>query len=533
MILLGIGIAFCIGKEDFFADEMAQYGLSNSYYEPFLRTIYEDNLDDRIISGEELLDYIIVDKEHRFSFDSVYYNQTQDVHPPLYYMVTHFICSVFYGRFSKWTGLVPNLILLVLILLLLYRIGIRLFDSHPIGILMMILYGTSTSAISNYTMIRMYQPLALLTVLLAYEVLLLLQRAALTDEPGESEVHGKAGLYFAIFLTICAGMLTQYFYLFYAFFVCAGAFFYLLWKKRFRLLTAFSASALGGVAAMVLIYPYILTSLSGQSNLSVDYSLSRCVRDMVHMVLYLGRGMLLCAAVGAVGVVLLISRWRKAAVGAPQTARSYAGDSVRRKNAQVQQFLILEIPAILAFLVISIIGPLERYAFHLTPFVVLLIGFIWQQVTAKSVRAEKIIRHWLVRTVYIIAAVFVAWFIYKPSFWYHGTADSFQVAQQYHTSPCVFMNGANEEVGIVGNLIQLSNFDDICLQLSPWSDTITEYIENHADNDTIVVYIAELAYADDDQEELDILTRNLENTYSAELIRFGDYTRMYLLRKAD
>jgi hypothetical protein len=133
--------------------------------------------------------------------------------------------------------------------------------------------------------------------------------------------------------------------------------------------------------------------------------------------------------------------------------------------------------------------------------------------------------------VYIIAAVFVAWFIYKPSFWYHGTADSFQVAKQYHTSPCVFMNGANEEVGIVGNLIQLSNFDDICLQLSPWSDTITEYIENHADNDTIVVYIAELAYADDDQEELDILTRNLENTYSAELIRFGDYTRMYLLRK--
>jgi hypothetical protein len=524
LVLLGIGIAFCIGKEDFFADEMAQYGLANSYYEPFLRTIYDDNLDDRIISGEELLDYIIVDKEHRFSFDSVYYNQTQDVHPPLYYMVTHLICSIFYGRFSKWTGLVPNLIMLVLILLLLYKIGIRLFDSHSIGILMMILYGTSTSAISNYTMIRMYQPLALLTVLLAYEVLLLLQRAAGTDE---------LGVYPAIFLTICAGMLTQYFYLFYAFFVCAGVFFYLLWKKRFRPLAFFSASALGGVAAMVLIYPYILTSLSGQRNLSVDYSLSRCVRDLIQMVLYLGRGMLLCAVVGAVGVVLLITRLIACRRTRMQAVQSQTGDRRSCRIAYTLQFWILETPAILAFLVIAIIGPQERYVFHLIPFVVLMVGFIWKQVTAKSVRAENFICHGLVKTVYITAAVFVAWFIYKPSFWYHGTADSHRVAEQYSTSPCVYMNGDNEEVGIVGNLIQLSNFDDICLQLSPWSDTITEYIENHADNDTIVVYIAELAYAADDLDEIDILTRNLTSTYSVELVRFGDFTRMYLLKKVD
>lgn len=511
VLLMGIAIVFCCAKEDFFTDEMAQYGLSNSYYNPFLRTIYDYNLDDNMIQGQDLLNYIIVNEDERFAFDSVYYNQTQDVHPPLYYMVTHFICSIFYGVFSKWTGLIPNLFFFGGILWLLYRIGIRLFDSHTIGILMMLLYGTSTSAVSNYTMVRMYQPLALLTLLLAYELLNVLQQ------------ESSKRVYFAIFFTICAGMLTHYFYLFYAFFSCAFVFFYLLAKKQYKKLGSFSISALLGVGAMVCIYPYILTSLVGQSNLSVDYSLRRCVTDIVRMTLYMGRGMLLCAVVGAIGIVILIV----------VRIRNKKPHGVRNAKKEHLFACLLLAPAALAFLVIAVVGPLERYAFHLTAFVAVLDGVIWNVVLERVPGYSRLLDSMLVRIGYVVIAFGVVWFIYQPSFLYRGVSYSHEIAKEYHASPCVYMNGKNEEVGIVGNLIQLSNFDDICLQANPWSDEITEYIEKHPNNDAVVIYVAERIDAADDEDEVNIIKDRLSKQYTVEFIRFGDFTRMFLLKSCD
>ena len=512
VLLMGIAIAFCCAKKDFFTDEMAQYGLSNSYYNPFLRTIYDNNLDDNIIYGKDLMNYIVVNKGERFAYDSVYYNQTQDVHPPLYYMVTHTICSVFYGTFSKWTGLVPNLIFLALMLAILYQFGVRLFESHKIGIMLMILYGTSTSATSNYTMVRMYQPLALLTLLLAYELLRLLQ----SDRPRL--------IYPAIFATVCAGMLTHYFYLFYAFFVCAFVFFYLLGKKCYKKLWRFSVSALLGVGAMVLIYPYILTSLSGQGNLSVDYSLKRCVTDIIRMTLYMGRGMLLCAVVGGIGILILF-------YGAIKNKKTQGKRLAYPKNTEYAVLLL--VPAVLAFLVIALVGPLERYAFHLTPFVVLFAGLIWAFVIVRYSAAGKVLDSNLMRVCYMVIAFCMVWFVYQPKFLYRDAVTSYEIAKQYHTSPCVYMNGTNAEVGIVGNLIQMSYFDDICLQANPWSDKIVDYIEAHPDNETVVIYIAERIDAADDDDEVNIIKSRLSKEYSAELVRFGDFTRMYVLRAVE
>ena len=41
-------------------------------------------------------------KDNRFNYASVYYNQIQDVHPPLFYMLVHTISSIFNNTFSKY-----------------------------------------------------------------------------------------------------------------------------------------------------------------------------------------------------------------------------------------------------------------------------------------------------------------------------------------------------------------------------------------------------------------------------------------------
>ena len=66
-------------------------------------------------------------RKHRFDYASVYYNQTQDVHPPLFYFLLHTVCSLFPGSFTKWTGLGMNFVLLGGTLAALYALGMELF----------------------------------------------------------------------------------------------------------------------------------------------------------------------------------------------------------------------------------------------------------------------------------------------------------------------------------------------------------------------------------------------------------------------
>ena len=63
----------------------------------------------------------------RFNYASVYYNQTQDVHPPLFYFCCKRCAHYFPGSFTKWTGLGMNFVLLGGTLAALYALGMELF----------------------------------------------------------------------------------------------------------------------------------------------------------------------------------------------------------------------------------------------------------------------------------------------------------------------------------------------------------------------------------------------------------------------
>lgn len=144
--ILSLIMLFCIGqKEGFHCDEIFSYGSSNCAYENvfysyrektpmhiFLeQKVFQDGnvIDwaqrikyyfvehkeekDQFISErmaeekmiwrtrEEAQDYMMA-KENRFNYASVYYNQVQDVHPPLFYALVHTLSSIFNNTFSKY-----------------------------------------------------------------------------------------------------------------------------------------------------------------------------------------------------------------------------------------------------------------------------------------------------------------------------------------------------------------------------------------------------------------------------------------------
>lgn len=139
-------------KQGFHCDEIFSYGSSNSAYEnvfwsyrdktpmhKFLEAkifqdgnvvdwikrvkyYFVDHVDekDEFISEkiaeekmiwrtrEEAIDYLEA-KDNRFNYASVYYNQIQDVHPPLFYMIVHTVSSIFNNTFSKYMIFFINL----------------------------------------------------------------------------------------------------------------------------------------------------------------------------------------------------------------------------------------------------------------------------------------------------------------------------------------------------------------------------------------------------------------------------------------
>ena len=107
-----------------------------------LGLIHYDKLD---ISGNEDFynkwhtkdyynDYLTISKEEAWDFKPVYENQKNDVHPPLYYFLLRIAESFHLEEFSKWPGIILNIIILALSTIMVYKIGKKLFKLSLIHI---------------------------------------------------------------------------------------------------------------------------------------------------------------------------------------------------------------------------------------------------------------------------------------------------------------------------------------------------------------------------------------------------------------
>ena len=59
---------------------------------------------------EQAKEYMTVSSDEIFNYWSVYYNQSRDVHPPLFYMLVHLVSSICLNTFTKYIIFAINLI---------------------------------------------------------------------------------------------------------------------------------------------------------------------------------------------------------------------------------------------------------------------------------------------------------------------------------------------------------------------------------------------------------------------------------------
>ena len=188
------GTLACMSKSGMHEDEFYSYYSSNR-----TNGFYAEHT----VSTEVMLDELKVLDGCGYNFPLVKEVQSWDVHPPIYYFVLHFVCSLTSGVFSKWQGLVINLICLAISIILMKRLGTIMLPDNPLLVDIAVLtWGLSPALLSGVVFIRMYM---LLTVWILAVTLLHVKNL-----PGRT-----SSLKFWILLWILTflGFMTHYYFL--------------------------------------------------------------------------------------------------------------------------------------------------------------------------------------------------------------------------------------------------------------------------------------------------------------------------------
>ena len=224
ILLASLIVSVCYGiqKSGYHEDEYYTYFSSNrsiGLYQP------DREWQDR----QTILDELAVKPGEGFNYGMVKLVQSWDVHPPFYYFIFHTLCSFIPGQFSKWPGLITNLIAFAIAYIFFALLIDELKLPLPLEILILVFWGINPMTVSANLLIRMYAWLGAAIMACAYfHVRLIKNYDDLSLELKPLILKG----FLPIAVTSYLGFLIQYFYIF--FFVSIGAAFagWLIFKRQ-------------------------------------------------------------------------------------------------------------------------------------------------------------------------------------------------------------------------------------------------------------------------------------------------------------
>lgn len=518
VLCAGVFCLFGMRKTGLFVDEVYTYGLSNSAYAPFLYDVKGGDLHDVLFTRSEAEDYLTV-RDDGFSFASVYYNQTRDVHPPLYYELVHLVSSVFRGSCSKWIGLGINLCFYLLTLLVLYRLALLAFDNTAAAASAAGLYGLSRLAISDGMMIRMYMMLTFLTVLFALRCLQFLR------------MPDRRGGAVSVTAVLLSGLLTQYYFVFYAFFLCAAVDLVLLCRKDLRAFVRFSLAALAGVALAVVLFPACLHQIfRGNGEVVGGTSVTDNLKNTAQ---YLPRIRYFLQALQQMSAVkwVLFGALVLLVLLLPRLLRGGKGKGLSF------DVLTLLVPVLPAFAAVAILSPVRefRYLYNLGPFPALAAGWLLAALfRAAEDLPGRAVREYAAAALCLCAALFSVRQA-PPDNLFPEMRRYDEAIAPYTGDKCIYLTDGYYAPE-TQDLLQLRQFESFFITGNTASPELLEYL---GDAEEVVVYIDTGPFWSsgyDEEEMLALLEKDAgvqsrELLYRYDLDGLGGLSVTYLVRR--
>ncbi len=249
-----LSLVYGAEKAGFHEDEYYTYYSSN-------RSVGLFQPDREWQDRQTILDEFAVKKGEGFNYGLVKLVQSWDVHPPFYYFIFHTFCSLVPGVFTKWTGIITNLIAFTIAFFFMCLLMERLKVTFWVELLTLVFWGLGPQTVSSNIFVRMYAWLGAALMACAY------LHVRLVQEYDDLSLDLKALLIKGL-LPIMAvsyiGFLIQYFYIF--FFFCIGvatAAFIVFSKKDIRGGLLYVAGCALSLALSVITYPSALSHMFG------------------------------------------------------------------------------------------------------------------------------------------------------------------------------------------------------------------------------------------------------------------------------
>ena len=238
-------------RTSLFYDEIWSYGLANSYDSPFLyeNGFYRDKGNtffNHWVDGRKFFEYITVQPNECFSYNKVYDNQMADLHPPLYYILLHTICSFFPDTFNRWHGQIICLIVFIFVQISLYKLSKQLFEEDLMAFFMCAYFGFSMAAVNNFIYIRMYCLVTLWYICITHIALKICK---------DNQIKKLNG--WLLFVFGFLGFMTHNHFAVYYFCLCIGCGAYFIGQKNYNTLWRFAIIALLSFGAYFSIFPGI------------------------------------------------------------------------------------------------------------------------------------------------------------------------------------------------------------------------------------------------------------------------------------
>lgn len=445
VILTIIMFYYSSQKEGFNEDEIFSYGSSNyafdNLYQPYAKmdvvnqVIIKYILKDNWISNisyylknkdkffelynqenyinpiwkqrNDAKEYLTIQKNDVFNYLSVIYNQSRDVHPPLFYILVHFVSTIFFGQFTKYIIAIINITFFLLTCIIICKI-FKLYKKERLAIIGLIIYGLSIGAISTVIFQRMYTMLGFWITIYTYISLKIAKEEALTKKNMKS-----------LGIVTILGFLTQYYFCI----VALVIFIILLCKlkeKKKWISKNLKLGILGIIIFPASIY-HIFFSYRGVKVLQDNY-FSRLKFFIEETFKEFNINNIIGYIILVVSSILLIYLIMK-----------------KRKEKDKYEYLILSLPLVIYYLVISKSAPYleQRYILPVLPILVTGIVLLASYYISKI----KIKPEILVSILSISILTFQIYGIYtkEPDYLYKGYNECIKIADEYREYQFIYI----------------------------------------------------------------------------------------------
>ncbi len=232
-------------------------------------------------SKEYYRDYLTVNENEKFMFSQIYENQKNDNHPPFYYLLLRIAMGFNLNQYSKWTGIILNIIIYVFVTIFMYLIISKLLKGQnkykEKSIILAFVSSIMLSSITNVLFIRMYALSTLNIVITTYLHMKLLDSN-----------KNNYGLLVFISLFALLGSLTHYYYLFYLAMLFIMFVIKYIKEKKYKELIVYVLAICCAAVISLIIFPYSIHHIFfGYRGQGVLNNLTNIHKYIINIILYL------------------------------------------------------------------------------------------------------------------------------------------------------------------------------------------------------------------------------------------------------